>query len=319
MREPLRIGVLGCGVMGRNHVRLLSAMPEVDLVGVFDRDKTVCCAVAAEYDATACRSIDELAGAAEALVLAVPTVAHAAIGCPLLERGVDLLVEKPIASSLEEADRLLAASSGRTLAVGHVEFFNPAVSALLEHSSTPRFVVVERLSPFTVRSLDIDVVLDLMIHDLQILHALDPSPLVEVRAVGVAVLSQRIDLANVRLELESGCVANVTASRVSAERVRSLRAFLGDSYLSLDYQKQTLNGYRLSGRDETTIPNAGEMGDRISALDLSIEHQEPLRLELERFVSACRGEEVSYVDGAEAREALARAHRILGVIRERQS
>jgi predicted dehydrogenase len=218
---------------------------------------------------------------------------------------------------LDEADRLLQASSGRTLAVGHVEFFNPAVTALLEHSSTPRFVVVERLSPFTVRSLDIDVVLDLMIHDLQILHALDPSPVVEVRALGVAVLSQRIDLANVRLELESGCVATVTASRVSAERVRTLRAFLEDSYLSLDYQTQTLNGYRLSRLDGATIPNEAEWGERISALDVSIEPQEPLRLELESFVSSCRGEEVTCVGGVEAREALARAHRILEVIEEK--
>lgn len=303
--------------MGRNHVRLLSAIPEAELIGVYDRDEKLCSTVAAEYGAPSWRSIDELADAVEALVLAVPTVAHAEIGCPLLERGVDLLVEKPIASSLEEADRLLAAASGRTLAVGHVEFFNPAVGALLEHRAPPRFVVVERLSPFTVRSLDIDVVLDLMIHDLQILHSLDPSPLVEVRAVGVAVLSERIDLANVRLELESGCVANVTASRVSAERVRSLRAFLDDRYYSLDYEKQTLNGYRLSTLDETAIPNPAETGERISPLDVSIEPQEPLRVELERFVSACRGEEVEYVDGAEAREALARAHRILEVIRRR--
>jgi predicted dehydrogenase len=315
--EALRIGVVGCGAMGRNHVRLLSGMREADLVGVFDRDDSVCKAVAAEYGAQACRSIDELAGAAEALVLAVPTVAHAAIGCPLLERGLDLLVEKPLASSLDEADRLLDASSGRTLAVGHVEFFNPAVGALLEHRSTPRFIVVERLSPFTVRSLDIDVVLDLMIHDLQILHALDPSPLLEVRAVGVAVLSQRIDLANVRLELESGCVANVTASRVSAERVRTLRAFLQDSYLSLDYQTQTLNGFRLSGVDGVAVPSEAKPKERISALDVAIETQEPLKLELERFIAACRGEAVAYVDGAEAREALARAHRILDVIREK--
>jgi predicted dehydrogenase len=215
------------------------------------------------------------------MVLAVPTVLHAEIGCELLGRGLHVLVEKPLAASLEEADRLLAAAAaaGRVLAVGHVEFFNPAVQALLAVGVPPRFVEVQRLAVFTPRSLDVDVVADLMIHDLQILHALDGSPVTEVRATGIPVLSPRTDIANVRLELASGCVANLTASRVSAERVRKLRTFLPSRYYSLDYVAQEIRGYRL---DEHPA------GRRIVPDNLEISRAEPLQRELEGFVAACR-------------------------------
>jgi predicted dehydrogenase len=184
------------------------------------------------------------------------------------------------------------------LAVGHVEFYNPAVEQLVSAQPRPRFVEVQRLSIFGLRSLDIDVILDLMIHDLQILHALDPSPVREVRAAGVAVLSERIDIANARVELESGCVANLTASRVSAERVRRLRLFSRERYYSLDYQEQTLKGYRLEAA------GGGGSERRIVALDLSVARDEPLRRELEAFVAACRGDRIDYVDGAAGRAAL---------------
>lgn len=311
MVEALRIGVVGTGAMGRNHVRLLSEMASTELVGVHDRDPAVAEAVARRFDTRAYSSFDDLADGVEAIVLAVPTIAHVEIGCELLERGVDLLVEKPIAPTVAEADELVASSHGRILAVGHVEFFNPAVEALISLGLKPRFAVVERLSSFTPRSLDVDVVLDLMIHDLQILQALDGSPLREVRAAGVAVLSSKIDIASARLEFESGCVANVTASRVSAERVRSLRAFLKDRYYSLDYAEQTLTGFRLREpvRDDASPPE-----ERISPVDTPIQKEEPLRRELARFVAACQGEEVSYVDGVQAREALVCGQRILDAI-----
>jgi predicted dehydrogenase len=297
MAEPLRIAVVGTGALGRHHVRLLSELPEAQLVGVFDIDSEVGRAVATEYGTRSFPSLDRLSDEVQAVVLAVPTAQHAEIGCRLLDRGLHVLVEKPIASSLEEADALLRHQGDRVLAAGHVEFSNPAVQALLALDSPARFVVVERLSPFTRRSLDIDVILDLMIHDLQILQALDKSPVVEIRAVGVNVLSSRIDIANARLEFESGCVANVTASRVSADKVRNLRAFLQDGYYSLDYQQQTLTGARLESGSGATEP-------QILPLQVPVYKQEPLRRELEAFIAACLGRESPYVDGRQARVAL---------------
>jgi predicted dehydrogenase len=240
----------------------------------------------------------------------VPTVAHADIGVALLDRGVHVLVEKPIASSLAEADRLLAAQArsgnNRILAVGHVEFYNPAVQALLSVGTPPRFVEVQRLAVFSPRSLDVDVVLDLMIHDLQILQALDPSPVAEVRATGINVLSPRVDIANARVELASGCVANLTASRVSSERVRKLRAFLPSRYYSLDYQAQEIRGYRLE---------EGDGGRRILPADLPMTPAEPLLRELEAFVAACRGEDAPLVTGAAGRRALETALAVVEAIR----
>jgi predicted dehydrogenase len=254
------------------------------------------------------------------MVVAVPTVSHAEVGCRLLEQGLHVLVEKPIATDLAGADRLLASRGDRVLAVGHVEFYNPSVRALAETRPSPRFVEIQRLSVFSPRSLDIDVILDLMIHDLQILHALDPTPVREVRAAGVAVLSDRIDIANARVELESGCVANLTASRVSSEKVRRLRLFSRQRNYSLDYQEQTLKGYRLeevepAGAASRSLEAGGQTPQgavvhpsrRIAALDLAVARAEPLRRELEAFVGACRGEQVAYVDGRSGRAALASA------------
>ena len=311
-------------------MRLLRGMPGVSLAGAYDLRRDVAERVAAEFGTRALPSLDALAAEADAMVVAVPTVSHAEVGCRLLEGGLQVLVEKPIAADLASADRLVASAGDRVLAVGHVEFYNPAVQALLSARPDPRFVEIQRLSVFGLRSLDIDVILDLMIHDLQILHALDPSPVREVRAAGVAVLSERIDIANARVELESGCVANLTASRVSAERVRRLRLFSRERYYSLDYQEQTLKGYRLEtapagapavaaagtaariGSDDAAAGNstgdrAAARDRRIVALDLAVERAEPLRRELEAFVAACRGERVEYVDGGAGRAALATA------------
>lgn len=295
---PLRVGVFGTGALGRHHTRILGSLPGIERVGIFDPRPEQAAAVAAEYGAKAFDSFEALAGEIDAAVVAAPTVAHADLGVALLERGVHVLVEKPIAASLEEADRLIdaAARAGRVLAVGHVEFHNPAVEALLGAGGRPRFVEIERLGVFTPRSLDVDVIADLMIHDLQILGELDPSEIVEVRAVGIPVLSERIDIVNARLAFASGLVANVTASRVSSERVRKLRAFYPDRYRSLDYQAQEIKGYRLD-RDN------GEK--RILPEAIAVEKAEPLRRELEEFRSACGGERSRVVGGAQARRALA--------------
>jgi len=305
----VRIGVVGTGVMGRHHVRNLAAIPEAELIGVFDARPEVAAGIAAEHGTRAFARMEELADGIEAAVVAAPTVHHAGIGCALLGRGIHVLVEKPVAPSLAEADRLIDArekAPGRpVLAVGHVEFYNPVVQALLGVGVPPRFVEVQRLGVFSPRSLDVDVVLDLMIHDLQILHALDPSPVAEVRATGIPVLSPRVDIANARVELESGCVANLTASRVSAERVRKLRAFLPSCYYSLDYAMQEVHGYRLEERDG---------GRSIVKDDLAAEKAEPLRRELEAFLAACRGETAPMVDAAAGRQALATALAVVAAI-----
>jgi predicted dehydrogenase len=308
MATSLRVGVFGAGSMGRNHVRNLAALPGVELVGVHDPKIETAETVAAEHGTKAFHDLDDLAGRLDAAVVAAPTISHADIGCQLLGRGLHVLIEKPIAGTLVEADRLIEASekAGRLLAVGHIEYYNPAVQALLGIQTPPRFLEVQRLAVFTPRSLDVDVVLDLMIHDLQILHALDPSPVAEVRATGIAVLSPRVDIANARVALESGCVANITASRVSAEKVRKLRAFLPSRYYSLDYQAQEIHGYRLVG---------GEGKRQILPDDLAVAKAEPLLRELEAFVAACRGEEAPLVTGEAGRRALETALAVVEAIR----
>lgn len=304
----LRVGVVGVGALGRHHVRILSELPGVELVGVLDADLQAAEAMASAHATRVVRDLDEFTALVDAAVVATPTVSHAEVGCRLLAAGRHVLVEKPIAASLVEADALVAAAeaSGCVLAVGHVECANPAVQVLLANAGTPRFVEAERLGVFSPRSLDVDVVLDLMIHDLQILHRLDPSQVREIRATGIDVLSPRVDIANVRLELASGCVANLTASRVSADRVRKLRAFGHQAYFSLDYREQELKGYRLE---------AGPDGARaIAPIAVEVVKAEPLRCELEGFVAACRGERSPVVDGREGRRALATALEIVAAM-----
>lgn len=300
MPSSFAAGVFGVGALGRHHTRILSTLEGADLVGIYDPRTEAARQVATEHGARVWESFDELADQIQVAVLAAPTVLHAELGEKLLARGVHVLVEKPIAASLAEADRMieLAAAKGRVLSVGHVEFHNPAVQALLEAGLEPRFVEIQRLGVFSPRSLDIDVILDLMIHDVQILQALDGTEVAEVRATGVPVLSERIDIANARIAFASGMVANVTASRVSGERVRKLRAFFGDRYVSLDYQAQEIKGYRLE---------RGAGGRSILPADLEVEKAEPLRRELEAFLAACRGEKVRHVDGVAGRAALATA------------
>jgi predicted dehydrogenase len=294
----LRAGVIGTGALGRHHVRILSELEGVELVGVCDARTETAVEVATRHGARVFGEAGELLRALDAVVLAVPTRDHAALACQALAAGVHVLVEKPMATTLEEADRMVAASGGLVLAVGHVEFYNPAVQRLLSAAPAARFLEIERLSTFSPRSLDVDVLLDLMIHDLQILQALDPTGLREVHAAGIAVLSDRVDIASARLELESGCVANLTASRISDVRVRRLRMFSHEAYHSLDYQEQTIKGFRLEG---------GVAGRRIVPADLPVERDEPLRRELLAFVARCRGEVVPLVDGAAGRAALALA------------
>ena len=289
--------------MGRHHVRLLGELDEVDLVGVYDEDQGRLEQICEQHGVQAFDDVDDLLETAEAVVVAVPTSAHCDLGKRAFAHGCHVLVEKPIALDREQAQDLIDAAGGLVLQVGHVEFHNPAVQAVLDVVSRPRFVEVQRLSVFSPRSLDIDVVLDLMIHDLQIVHALDPSPVREVRAVGVQVLSDRIDLADARLELESGCVVKLTASRVSDQKVRTLRVF-ADDYYSLDYAAQTVKGFRL----EKTAGGAG--APRILPLELAVRTGEPLRRELESFLAACRGQPAVAVSGEAGLRALESARSV---------
>ena len=303
--EPLRVGVVGTGHLGRHHVRILAEMPDTELVGIYDQKPDVAAALADEHGTRSFRSAEELFPEVSAIVLAVPTFAHANIGLQILESGVHLMVEKPMTSTLEEADSLLAAQGDQILAVGHVEFYNPAVQALLASDESARYMEAQRLSQFTPRSLDVDVILDLMIHDLQLMHAIDPSPIREIRCTGIDVLSSRIDIASARIELESGVTANITASRVSGEPVRKLRVFQHQRYLSIDYRQQEIKGFGLKekGDQRVILPEVFE-----------IEKCEPLRAELDAFVAACRGEDVRFVSGEDGRRALSTALRVRDAI-----
>ncbi|MGE5236283.1 MAG: Gfo/Idh/MocA family protein [Acidobacteriota bacterium] len=303
MSEPGRISVavVGVGHLGRHHVRLASTLPGWRPVGAFDPDRARLEAVCAEFGVTPLASLAHAVEACEAAVVASPTVTHREVTGAFLSAGRHVLVEKPIAATTSEAQEMVRAAlvAGVALGVGHVEFYNPAVQAVLARQPRPRYVDAQRLSPFTRRSLDIDVILDLMVHDLQLALALNPgAPITEVRAVGVPVLSSRVDLANVRLEFANGCVATLTASRVSGERVRKLRLFEPDCYHSIDYSEQSVSAYRL--RRDSTEPT-------IEPVSVAVAPGEPLAAEHLAFQRACRGEIGPFVDGVAGAAALASA------------
>ena len=254
-----RVAVIGAGSFGRHHLRILGKSPNAQLAGVVDLNHDRAAAVALDYGCPVYASPEELAGKVDAAVVAVPTSAHADVGCALLESGIDILVEKPIASDLASARRLVdtAARHGRILQVGHLERFNPAVAALKKIVTMPLFFEIHRLSLFSPRSLDVDVVLDLMIHDLDLVLDLAGTMPEEIRAAGISILSDKVDIANVRLAFPGGCVANLTASRVSTERVRKMRLFQPHQYISLDYQKARRGGLYRFRQPADRLPTAG--------------------------------------------------------------
>jgi predicted dehydrogenase len=302
--RPIRVGVVGVGHLGRHHARLLAAMEGVHLVAVVDTQTDRAAAVAQAANTRPLTDFRELIGEVEAVTVAVPTELHRDIAVPFLERGIGVLVEKPMTRSLEEADSLLETSraSGATLAVGHTERYNPAVAAVMPLVSRPRFIEVHRLGVFPDRSLDIDVVFDLMIHDLDVILSMVSADVSAIEAVGVPVLTARFDIANARLRFADGCIANVTASRISRERVRKIRFFQPDAYISIDYAAQEVEGYRLVRRD-------GERPD-IQGGQLPVTREEPLKRELEDFVSAVRDRRQPLVTGDAGRRALALAQAI---------
>jgi predicted dehydrogenase len=322
--QPLRVAVVGAGAFGRNHLRVYRELEQsgeaVELAGVVDRDPAVVSEAAAKFGVPGFETIEAClaaVGPLDAASICVPTVHHASAAEPLLAAGVDLLIEKPLAASLADADRILEMSRkhGRIVQAGHLERFNPAVTAARQYLHQPMFFESHRLSVFTPRSLDVDVVLDLMIHDLDIVLSLVASPVREVRAVGLPVLSNTVDIANVRLEFENGCVANFTASRVSTERVRKLRFFQPHQYLSLDFARQDLlmiDVTAAAGMDPAQLAALAERVSQhpsagLSLKKISVEQGEPLRLEIASFLGAVRTRGKPVVSGEDGRAALALA------------
>ncbi len=329
-RAPLRVGVIGTGSFGRNHARVyreLAADPAnaVEFVGIVDADPSRAQSVASEFATHAYRSLDELIDAGvQAVSVAVPTAAHLEVAAKLMQSGVDVLIEKPLAITLNEADELIAIAKqhGRIAQAGHLERFNPAVRATWPLLTQPMFFEVHRLSVFSPRSLDVDVVLDLMIHDLDIVLAFAKSPVKEIRAVGLPILSKKVDIANVRMELESGCVANFTASRVSTERVRKLRFFQPRQYVSLDYARRDVLVLSVNDagaaiqEDDPFNPGtiAASAFPGITPYRPPIEQQEPLRAELNSFLRAVRERSTPEVTLEDGRRALAVALQIVDAI-----
>lgn len=303
--ELVDVGVVGVGALGQHHARVYAALDGARLAGVFDVDAGRAAAVAEKHGTRAFTSVEELLGACTAVSVAVPTVDHHAVARQALLAGVDVLVEKPITSTLEQADDLIAtaAARGRVLQVGHIERFNPVVEVLQAAATEPRFIEVHRLGSFSARSLDIDVVLDLMVHDLDIVLALDGTEPIQVEAVGVPVLTPKVDIANARLRFASGLIANITASRVSIEKVRKFRVFAPRTYVSVDFAAREAVVYKL-------VDGPGGAPD-IQHQRTSAPDQEPLRRQLEHFVDRVRDRGVPRVSGADGRRALALAHVVL--------
>jgi len=307
--NAVRVAVVGCGEFGRNHARVYKEIEGAALVGVFDADGSRAAAFAKEFDARVFPSLEALQGEVDAASVAVPTVAHSDVGCRLMEQGIDVLVEKPMAADVAEADALVdtAQRNTRILQIGHVERFNPAVLAVEPILNRPLFFEVHRLGVFTPRSLDVDVIYDLMIHDLDILLALVGEPVNEVKAVGIPVLTDKVDIAHARLEFAGGAVANVTASRVSTERVRKVRFFQQHEYISLDYARR--DAMRVRVNRPGPEPDFG-----FEKLDAPA--VEPLRAELEAFLDSVRTRKQPKTDGISGRASLQLAVRVMQSIQE---
>ncbi len=302
-RELIRIAVVGVGSMGQHHPPIHSDTPRVQLVGVVDPDGARAGEIAAKYGTRAFGMPQDLPPV-DAVVIAAPTRLHAELATGFLSRGIAVLCEKPMATTVAECDAILAArdEGGAPLLVGHIEHFNPGVEALARHVKDPGFLEVHRLGVLPGRSLDVDVVLDLMIHDIEIAQSLVGRPIIKIEAVGVRVLTPFVDLANARLTFEGGCVANLTASRISRDRVRKLRVFQPEAYLSVDYAEQAVEYYRVE---------TGDTSKQIAKVAVDVEKREPLRCELDQFVAEVRGDTPPRVGGEAAREAVATAQAIL--------
>lgn len=300
-----RCGVIGVGSLGQHHARIYASLPEVEFVGLYDHSPARAEEIAARHNCKVFPSIEALGAACEAVSVVVPTDRHRDVALPLLAQGCHLLIEKPICASLEEASEVLAAAQKhqRIVQVGHIEHFNPVVGYLEKNVSSPRFITADRLAPFNIRGTEVGVVLDLMIHDIGVVLSLVNSPIARIDAVGVNVLSKTEDIANARIQFENGCVANLNTSRVSLKKVREIRVFQPECYLSLNYMEQTGHLIRKSGL-------------MLDKQDIPIEKDEPLKLELASFVDCVRRSVDPKVGAQLGRSALEVAIRITEQIRE---
>ena len=307
--KKVRVAVVGAGNFGRNHARVYRELADAELVGIVDSNPACAEQVAQEFSTEVFPDIESLAGRVDAASVAVPTVDHARVGCRLLDLGIDVIVEKPMASSLAEADQLIAAAkrASRILQVGHLERFNPGIVAVMPALNRPLYFEVHRLGVFTPRSLDIDVVYDVMIHDLDILLALVDAPVTDIKAIGIPVLTDKVDIAHARLDFATGAVANITASRVSTERVRKMRFFQQHEYISVDFTRQ--DALRVRVVEPGPQP-------KFDFATLPAEREEPLRTELRAFLDSVRTRRAPMVDGAAGRRALELADRVMAGILE---
>jgi predicted dehydrogenase len=312
--DKVRVGVVGVGALGQHHARVYASLPGASLVGVVDALPGRAEEIAGPLGTKVFSRHEELFGKIDAVSIATPTILHAEIGEQFLKQGIHVLVEKPIAHTMEAADRLILAAreNGRMLQVGHLERFNPAVIELRKMVTKPRFFEAHRMGLFSPRSLDIDVILDLMIHDLDIISLLVPCPVAHLTAVGIAILTHRIDIANTRIQFADGCVANITASRVSMEKIRKLRLFQKQEYISLDYTRQDVSVFSLK-------QNAGQGIPEIVSRRLTPEKKEPLQMELSSFLSAVHGLAPVECSGEDGRKALALALQILAQAEKAQA
>jgi predicted dehydrogenase len=299
----MRVGVVGTGYLGRLHARVLTEIPEATVAGFVEPKDETAAEVASSLGIRRVASVAELATLVDCAVVSTPTVAHFGVARELIEAGCDVMVEKPITATVDEAKRLIeiAKKNDRIVQVGHVERYNPAIVAVAELVRETRYVECERIGVFSGRSLDVDVLLDLMIHDLNLVLSLLREKVVDIRAVGVPVLTEKVDITNVRLELESGAVANLTASRVSQDRVRKQRFFGGDFYISVDTKEQEVKGYRLVDR-------------KIQPLAVTVEKKEPLRAELEAFLECVKHRWQPLVTAEDGLEAVELATRVAAAI-----
>ena len=318
----LKVGVIGVGHLGRHHARVYSELPSCELVGVHDTDESRRAAVASEFGVTAHSDLALLIEQVDAVNIAVPTTAHHAVACQCLDAGVHVLIEKPIASTVEEASDIVrrAADRGLVVQVGHIERFNPAIRAALEILSGPRFIEAHRLGVFVPRGTDVAVVLDLMIHDIDLILATVESEVASIDAVGVPVLSPSIDIANARIRFEDGCVANVTASRVSREKVRKIRFFQDDAYITVDCAEPRAQMFRRKNVSAETLrlvasgQMPGGLSDVVDRVELPLDDSEPLRLEIESFLNAVATGSRPLVSGEDGLRALRVVLEILGQI-----
>jgi predicted dehydrogenase len=300
----IRVAVIGVGALGKHHARILAAMPDVELAAIVDINEARAREIGGLVNAPPLTSASDVIGRVDAVTVAVPTESHLNVALAFLQRGIGVLVEKPLARNAGEAQQMIdaAAASGAVFGVGHTERYNPAVAAARPLIDHPRFIEVHRLGAFPDRSLDIDVVFDLMIHDLDVVLSIVPSEVVAVEAVGVAVLTAKPDIANARLKFASGCIANITASRISKDRVRKIRIFQRDAYLSVDYAAQEVERWRL-------VKGNGPM-PAIDGGKLDVANEEPLKRELADFVAAVREKRAPGVTGIDGLRAINLAERV---------